>query len=341
MVPDLLRLAVGQAVCRHQYLSLMEAMLFHQSVGRWGEDAAKFAERLDAVEPWLCEWIRTDPSAEVRLAAVRLLASSAGRDRLEFLDHSLRLEKSPVAASSMLAALHAMHLQVDPANWRVVLAQFQTRLNPKELRFQAACCRLHIHGEALPDVVSELREQLYCPETQTASAALRVIAQYGQMLPGEQATRLWMSLLEAAEDFDCAAEIACQLLRAALGDRRDGWAELVLTSRWRDEESPSSLAILEDMLRMTWAGVYRSLTGRRLRLSASASRIPARDYPEVRAFPPRVDLDDAQHLAAVEALVRCPALWLGHTEVWRLFGLPADRFTLGATCEAARARASA
>ena len=61
--------------------------------------------------------------------------------------------------------------------------------------------------------------------------------------------------------------------------------------------------------------------------------MPAREYPEMRAFPPPVDRDDPVVRQALRAAVASDPLWQGHTDLWRLFGLPPERSVLRALIE--------
>lgn len=334
VVPDLLRLAMVQQSCRTEYLALLEAFLRAQPTDKdhWAQ-LTSLVKQLRGGDALLRDWVRYDPRAEVRAAATRLFAASCADEQLSFLDQCLCSEKDPATVSAMLAAIHPLRLAPPAATvWSSMLAQYQTPLNADAVRFQAACCRLESERIVAPDVLAELRRQLYSAKDQTASGSVAVISHYAGRLSREAGAALWMGLLEAAEEFDGAAEVACRLLRVACADRRPGWEPVRLASRHRDGHEQA--ALVTDVLRLAWAGMYRAVTGRNPRLPLGAHQMPAREYPEMRAFPPPVDQDDPVVRQALRAAVASDPLWQGHTDLWRLFGLPAERSVLRALIEA-------
>ena len=325
VVPGLLGLAWAHEEHRGDYLALVEACLRR----RVFDEPALTATWHDLREnyPSLRECIGRNANPGARAAAARLLSAFAEETSLnrQAIDWALRRETDPDSAAVMLASLHS--LRWAETNWPQVLGQFQTGLNHATVRFQAACCRLEAERAAAPEVLAELRDQLYSADGQ-AAPALRAIVAYGARLPRVAAVELWCGLLRAAEEFDGAAEMACRLLRAATGDRREGWDRVVLTSRTAAGEEAPPPGVLASVARLAYAGLFQKLTGRKAFLPLPVGQVPSREYPEVRAFPPLMDLEDPLARQALGALAGCDPLWLGRTELWRLFGLPESRLEL-------------
>lgn len=322
VIPGLLALARAQR--RSEFLALAEACLRTQVY-----DPAALAaiwRELQRSYPYLRECLRAE-DATGRAAAARLLSSFSDENGLNAaaIDWALRWEKDAFAAAVMIACLHG--LRRDHPAWPPALRSFQTAANPASLRFQAACCRLDSESAAAPDVIAELSSQLYGADGQ-ALPSLRAIAVYAVRLPRAESAALWAGLLEAVEEFDGAAEIACWLLRAVTGDRREGWGQVRLTSRTTDGGTVPPPGVVLSAMRLAYAGLFQKVTGRKVALSLPCGQVPAREYPEVRAFPPVVDLQDPIVRRALQAMTGCDPLWRGRTDLWRLFGLPARRLEL-------------
>jgi hypothetical protein len=325
MIAGLLRLARAQQNCLPEYLSLVDTCLRLHCYEPPVLDAIWWDLRI--AYPFLRERIVSDRSPLVRSAAARLLSCFADCSGLNqaAIEWALRLERDERTVASMISSLHSLRRE-DP-RWPGTLEQFQSKLNPSCVRFQAACCRLDSECAAAPDVIAELASQLYGEDGQ-AVPSLRAIALYGARLPRQAGVLLWSGLLAAVEEFDGAAEVGCHLMRSLTGDRREGWGQVRLTSRTLTGETAPLPGVMTAVVRLAVAGVFRKITGRKLFLPLPAGHVPAREYPEVRAFPPALDYADPLVRQVLGALAECDPLWSGRTDLWRLFGLPDRRLEL-------------
>jgi hypothetical protein len=277
-------------------------------------------------------------NAAVRRYAAALVCCSpeAGPEAARLVRNRYEIEKDPATRDALLDALVRVRDQV--ADWAEFLSAALERESSPKVRFQLRHEQIREQKSAADSTAAADLVSLFAAASATdygadCTAFFEAVEWLG---PDRQLTGL-LEALAGSQNRDVVHPIARQLLRLVFHDGRSGWGTASYStvldaparavhdgyhSRGAMERSLGKAILKMIFLALLWK-LFPFLLRRKLRHGRSQPH--KIEYEQVAgeqpAMPPRLTADQARALAALAAK---PEVWVDHTNLWSLFGLPDD-----------------